>query len=75
MGRAKALIVESGNLGSSLEPFLRPSFFICEIRGLNQMLFKVSPKVSKVFDFSLLTILKGLVLTVLPVLMPSPSST
>lgn len=75
MGRAKALVIESGNLGSSPEPFLRPSFFICEIRGLNQMLFKVSSKVSEVFDFSLLTILKGLVLTVLPVLMLSPSST
>lgn len=71
VGRVKALVIESGNLGSSPEPFLGPSFFICEIRGLNQMVFKVSSKISKVFDFSLLIILKGLVLAVLPVLMLS----
>lgn len=38
VGRVKELVVASGNLGSSPESSLGPRFFICEIRGLNQML-------------------------------------
>lgn len=58
VGRAKALVVGSGNLGSSPGPSSGLTFFICEIRAPNQMLSTVSSKVSKVFHFLLLTIQK-----------------